>query len=146
MFIRPCDDLKLFSGTMMNPGEFDAWKERIMNSDSVMTVTGETWVYVAKPKTILREYRFYVVNGKVITGSLYKLGDRITHDLPVEHGAWDFAERMINTWSPHRVFVIDIAETSKGYKVIEINCANSAGFYKCDMSKFVQAVNELEAL
>jgi hypothetical protein len=143
-FIRPCDDLKLFTGAVMNKEDFLDWKNRIVNADSVMTVTGDTWVYFAELKLILREYRFFVVDGKIVTGSTYKIGTRVTYDLPVEQGAQDFAMCMISIWQPHRVFVIDIAETPAGYRVVEINCANSAGFYNCDMSKFVQAVNELE--
>jgi hypothetical protein len=76
---------------------------------------------------IFSEYRFLVVDGEVVTGSQYK-----------------YAQSMVDLWNPNRAFAIDIALTKNGYKVIEINSINSAGFYHCDIGKFVNAINNMK--
>jgi len=49
---------------------------------------------------------------------------------------------MVDMWQPADAFVLDIALTHNGYKVLEVNCLNSAGFYAADVSKLVQAIME----
>jgi len=144
IFIRPCEDLKLFTGEVTSRDKFKEWQERVLTMDSESTLTKETYVAVSMPKKINREYRFFVVDGEIVTGSLYKIGRTVTTSIAVEPAALKFAQRMVRKWSPHKVFVIDVAHTPEGYKVIEINCANGAGFYSCDVSKLVQAIYVLE--
>jgi len=50
---------------------------------------------------------------------------------------------MVDLWSPDVGFVLDIADTPEGFKVIEVNCLNASGFYACDMAKVVFALEEL---
>ena len=45
----------------------------------------------------------------------------------------EYAQRMVDVWQPAKAFVIDVAETNEGLKVIEINNINSAGFYEADV-------------
>jgi hypothetical protein len=144
IFIRPCEDLKLFSGHVIKKEDFVKWMDKVQKLDSVATVTKDTMVSIANTKEIFKEYRFYIVDKKVVTCSLYKLSNRLITNLPVEEEAIQFAEKMIKVWTPHDVFVLDVALTSEGYKVIEINCANSAGFYNCDVSKLVQGIVNYE--
>jgi hypothetical protein len=47
---------------------------------------------------------------------------------------------MVDIWQPDDAFVLDIAETSEGFKIIEINCLNASGFYACEMDKVVIAL------
>ena len=147
LFMRPCADLKQFTGKVFNEQEFIKWKSEIkpVSEGGYSTITPETWVAVAKPKKVFEEYRLFVVGGKVVTGSIYKIAtDVIAPPLPMNENVWNFAQDMVDIWIPHKVFVIDIACTEEGLKVIEINCANSSGFYNCDVSKFVQEICELE--
>ena len=151
IFIRPCADLKQFTGRIIKHDEFEEWRENTLKMDSVSSLTGETKVSYASKKTIYNEHRFFVVGRKVVTGSIYRLcnefvgGSKGAH-LSVEPQARDFAQAMVDLWSPHDVFVIDIASTDVGYKVVEINCANAAGFYNSDVSKLVQAIHSYEGV
>ena len=43
-----------------------------------------------------------------------------------------------------RAFVLDVADTLEGPKVIEVNNFNSAGLYACDVGKIVDAVEAME--
>ncbi len=40
-----------------------------------------------------------------------------------------FVYDRIATFTPHDIFVIDIAETPNGWKVLECGCVNGTGFY-----------------
>jgi hypothetical protein len=140
MFIRPCDDTKDFVGQVITPDSFNEWKSLITDYNGY-TVTPKTMVCVATPKDIIAEYRFFVVDGKVITGSRYRLNGRTSQDSNVEPDIENFAQDMVNIWQPDRGFVIDIAVTENGYRVIEINCLNASGFYKCDVGKIIRTIN-----
>lgn len=146
-FIRPCSDKKEFAGQVMNKGEFSNWQEKIIVLDgtsSWTSLTGDDDVMIAPVVHIFSEYRFFVVDGKVITGSLYKQGNRVYYSNQVDKEVYDYAQSMVGVWQPDRAFCLDVAVTEKGYSVIEINSINSAGFYECDMGKFVNAINEMK--
>lgn len=148
-FIRPVEDTKTFSGMICDWVEFKDWQHRVLDlKESYTTLNSDTVVMMSPLKKIYREARFFVVDGKVVTGSTYKIGSRVHPTAEVPPTMWEYAERMVNIWCPARSFVIDIALTDDaddGYnKVIEINCVNSSGFYDCDMQKFVFAIEEMQ--
>lgn len=51
-----------------------------------------------------------------------------------------FAEQMANVWEPHPIFVMDVASTPGGLKLMEVGSANCAGFYKSDPYKVIEAM------
>ena len=145
-FIRPCSDKKEFAGMIMDWDEFEIWQQQVIDLDgesSYTSLTGDDKVLIAPLIEIYAEYRFYVVDGKVITGSTYKLGKSVTYCGNVDPIIYNFAQQMVDIWQPNRAFVIDIAKIENGLKVLEINSINSAGFYHCDMGKFVNAINSM---
>ena len=142
-FIKPCKDSKVFSGQRMTWDKLKDWKEKVLNLGWEGSVTKNTCVVMAPIKEIYREYRFFIVDGKVITGSQYRVGMRVFSIECHEKDVINFAQQMVDIWSPDKGFVIDIALTPEGFKVIEINCLNAAGFYACDMSKVVHALEDL---
>lgn len=142
-FVKPCKDSKVFSGEVMTWDKFREWRERILSLKWEGTVRGDTCVVQAPVKKIYREYRFFIVDGKVITGSQYRVGTRVFSTECHEKDVIKFAQKMVNLWAPDVGFVIDIALTPDGFKVIEINTLNASGFYACDMSKVVNALEEL---
>lgn len=144
VFIRPCEDLKQFTGTVIAREELEDWKDRTLKMDSMSTLTGDTCVAFAPPKSIYKEYRFFVVDYQICTYSTYKVKERLDTSHPVDEDAIAFAMKMVELWCPHKVFVIDVAMTPEGFKIIEANCANSAGFYNCDVSKLVQTIHRTE--
>ncbi len=141
MFLRPCEDTKAFTGKVFDQEEFDEWRNDVLALKTGYTsLKPDTLVSCAPPKTIYREYRFFVVDGKLVTQSLYKSGTRICHDPLVDDDVIAFARAMVDLWQPARAFVIDVALTPDGFRVIEINNLNSAGFYACDVMKIVAAL------
>lgn len=135
LFVRPNDDLKYFAGGMM---PFSRLIDMMENSLDGEPVNPNTELVISLPKNIDREWRLFVVDGKVVTGSQY---------LPsasafVPQGVIDFAEKVVSTWSPVSIFVIDIASASNNFKIIECNCFNGSGFYHSDLNKLVRMVSK----
>lgn len=152
MFLRPTKDTKAFTGTVMNRSEFAYWKENIMaiEDGEDTPLHKDTEIMMSYYKPILAEYRIFVVNGKIVTGSVYKQGsmgisqlNKLNAVFMPDKDVLDMAQRMIDKWQPTIAFVIDIAKTDEGLKVIEINNFNSAGFYSSDVSKIINAIEEL---
>lgn len=141
VFVRPCSGHKTFAGFILEPENVQSWQDQILNvSDGYSTLTTETLVLSASPKQILREYRFFIIDRQVITGSLYKSGFYFQTSGDCDELAQSLAEAAAQTWQPDRAFVMDIALTPKGPKVIEINCLNAAGFYQANVDRLVEAL------
>lgn len=149
-FIRPVEDLKTFAGALFDAEEFQAWQHKVVNlkEDDGSTLTADTKVLVAYPKQIQREFRFWVVNGRVVTGCQYKAGSRVLYDTLVETGAEWLASWIADTsgfalnggWQPAKAYVLDIARIGYDYKIVEINTINAAGLYKANVPKLVEAL------
>jgi len=146
IFIRPCLDDKSFPGAVLSEKMFSNWQHRVLSLGEVYTTLDEdTEVCYGEPKKIYWEGRFFVVGGKVVTQSQYKLGWRVVTCEDVPPAALKFAKRMVSKWQPSIAFVIDIADTPEGYKVIEIGGITSAGFYASDVQRTMLAIQELES-
>lgn len=141
VFIRPCSDHKTFAGFVIEPEKMKSWQAQILGiSDAYATLTPATLVLAATPKPILMEFRFFIVEGRVITGSLYKVGAHLRVARECDETAQAFAEAAAQTWQPDSAFVLDIAITPAGPRIIEINCLTSAGFYESDVDRLVDAL------
>lgn len=144
IFIRPCLDTKVFTGFSMRTSDLDLWRNDLLSQGRDSHWFGpQTEVMLAPAQEINAEYRFFIVDKKVVTGSMYKLGHRLVHDPYIPDYVSDFCQQMVNIWQPSRGFVMDIAETPEGCKIIEINNLNHSGFYACDVLKIVATVNDM---
>jgi len=145
-FVRPVHDTKSFSGTVMSKEELDEWLVSIdkIKEEEFVPLHRNTEIMISNSKTIDAEYRMFIVDGKVVTGSRYKLGNRVISDEYVEPDVYRYTQRMIKIWTPCEAFVMDIAITPLGMKVIEINNINSSGFYDADVQKIIMAIEDLE--
>jgi hypothetical protein len=144
-FLRPVSDSKQFAGEVMTWEQFEIFRNgvRLVENDDGVTLTLKDVVVMAPCKEILAEYRFFVIDGEVVTGSQYKIGDQVKSSSDVPRDIYGYAVEQVARWQPNRAFAIDIAQTDQGLKIIELNSANSAGFYACDIGKIVDAVERL---
>lgn len=141
IFVRPLHDNKAFSGKVFSINEFISFKNKILSEElSYQTLNKDTEIVIAELKTIYTENRFYVVNGEIVTQSLYKRGGVIYYDINVDPIAKDFANQMIKIWKPASSFVIDIADTDKGLKIVEFNNLNNAGLYDADVYAIIGSI------
>lgn len=152
-FIRPIDDSKHFAGKVFEPEEWNSWRKGIVDAgyDYGNALTPETLVQLCSPKKIYAEYRYWIVDTKIVTRSLYKRGDKVMYSADVDYEVDNFVNcimhgvhHAIHPWLP-KAFVFDVALTPEGFKIVEINTINSAGFYAGDMLKIVMALEEIEA-
>ncbi len=87
------------------------------------------------------EWRFFLVDGKVITGSMYRRDGTRCRNYPVPKEVWDIADEKAKGWLPYPTVVMDIALTrNHGYKIIEFNSINASGVYSSDLSKLIDAL------
>lgn len=140
-FIRPSADLKQFGGLIMMDVDVRAWSDSVksIEESNYTTIDSKTPVVVAPIKEIYREYRFFVVGGRVITGSMYKQGDQVVYKTDLDDSE-QFAQKIVDIWQPDEAFVLDVALTPHGYRVLEINCFNSAGYYAIDVGKLIDVI------
>jgi hypothetical protein len=136
-FIRPIADSKVFAGRVFEKAEFEEWQKKVcvLEEDDGSSLRGSTLVQVTKPLKIWAEYRFWVVMGEIVTASLYKRGDQVIYSSQVDECYFDYVRDRIAEWCPHAAFVIDVADTPKGIKIVEINTLNSSGFLRSGYSE-----------
>lgn len=142
-FIRPLEDGKAFAGAVIDPADFDGWRDQLLAVDGYTALAPDTPVAIARVKNLLREYRCLIVDGRLITGSRYKVGLRVDHHPDLPGHIASFVQRRADEWSPRCAFIVDIAETDLGMRIVETNSVSSAGFYAMDMARYVEAINQL---
>lgn len=142
-FIRPDNDLKAFGGSLFTFGAFQEWVTKLAQGDFELGLN--TPIIMAKPKVLEHEWRLFIVDGKVISGSHYRsYGDLVV--LPeVPQKVIQFAEQLAQKWSPAPIFVMDIAQCKGKLGVLEINGFNSSGFYASDIKAIIKAVSDYVA-
>lgn len=142
-FIRPVNDGKAFAGSILDPADFVGWRARLLAGDGHMALAPDTPVAIASVKTIRQEFRCLIVDGELVTGSRYKVGRRVSATPGIPDHVTSFVQKRVADWSPRRAFILDVAETDHGTRIIETNAVSSAGFYAMDMSRYVEAINRL---
>lgn len=142
-FIRPTRDTKTFESKVYERRE---WNDYVLElgTDVREQIRQETRMMFCTPKSnIQQEIRCWIVDGEPVTMSQYKIGRRVNM-LNMDHNeeAYIFSKKMARIFSPSRAFVLDICLYNDEYKIVEINCINMSGFYDCDMSKLIQALEK----
>ena len=141
-FIRPTADSKYFAGTVMSISELSDWQHKVvgLGEDDGTGLRSETEILWCAPKQIDAEYRLWVIDGKVVTASLYRRNFKPWMSADVEDGAIAFGNAVASVWSPLRAFVLDVCRVGDDWKIIEINTLNASGFYAADLNKLVYAI------
>lgn len=140
-FARPTADTKSFSGQLFSREKWEDWVQEAIANDALKTLTAETKVLIAPLKDTQQEVRCWVIGGKVISASRYKLGGTILYEnYDNETFYTDFAQKMVDIYQPAEAFVLDVCLSDNQLKVVEINCINCSGFYHVDMYKLIEGV------
>lgn len=138
-FVRPDRDSKVFAGEVIRFADAQTWAQRL--SFGGFTFGDEESIVVAEPTAISTEWRLFMVEGKVSSASQYRKHLRLSPGPEVPAEVIAFGERCAARFDITPVFVLDIAETVEGLKVIEVNCFNSAGFYAANLLDIVRDVS-----
>ena len=140
-FVRPCEDNKDFNGMVYQKEDFEAWRKEVLSQPGGGPFSDHE-IMISSVKVIDAEYRFFIVDGKVVTYSQYKVGNQVKTSPVVPLDIITFAQDIVDRWQPAKAFVLDIASTPLGYKVIEVNNFNSAGFYDADVELIIDAIDK----
>jgi len=147
-FIRPSNGYKTFAGQTIVWGKIE--EEINILSQSYGGIDPETLVLLSNTQEIKEEYRFIVVDGKLISGSTYfdseNVGTLNPHynKICTDEKAIEFVDKMIGLYQPDKAFTIDVCKTGNDeYKLLEIGSFNCASMYGNDYDKIVEAINKL---
>lgn len=135
MFIKPSSDGKAFSGGIIRVGV--SVKDFIENTMRKQNIENET-ILIAPLKQSQEEYRFFCMGDTVITGSQYmKDGEVSPLAIPDNHVVHSYATDYARLYQPDKIFVMDIGRFNNKWEIVEYNCANCSGVYKCNLDKLV---------
>ncbi len=140
-FIRPDADSKAFSGQVMTFQAIQTFASQLQDAENPH-LDRQTPIVISRPKAIEKEWRSFVVDGKIIDTTRYVLQGELyidAKDVPAE--LLEFVQQAIDRYEPHAVFVIDTALSQGQLGILECNCFNGTGFYGHDIPKIVRAVN-----
>lgn len=140
IFIKPNTDTKEFAGQVIRNDEFMSWYKNMIDIGYLETDDFE--VMVSYPKKLGMEWRLVIVDGKVCECSIYKQYQIVKSERQMNPEVIEFAEKCVKLHNPADVFVMDIAQTEDGLKVIEYNTFNSAGLYACDVTNIIDTINK----
>lgn len=143
-FTRPSHDLKQFSGQVIEAKECRDWFKDMLEcgSSGSYKLEADTPVVLCFPQNIQAEWRWFIVGGKVISGSMYRAHGQLRKERAVEQALFDEAQKFADGWLPAPCCVMDLALVDGEIKVIEFNCINSSGFYDNDIPAVFKALYE----
>ncbi len=140
-FIRPNNDGKEFSGKVESYEALLKWSNEVCKLN-IPELNKNTEIWISEPKEIKKEWRLFIVDNQIVSVSRYMNDgqlDESENDIPEE--MIKFAKDRISEYRIEDVYVMDIADTKSEYKLIECNCFNGTGFYKHNVEKIIQSVN-----
>ena len=108
-FIRPDGDGKEFDGQVAKFKSVKTFFNRVMQYD--VKLDGDSKILVGPAYNIGKEWRNYIINGKVITSSRYRNNFKLSKsgtDIPED--MIKFVEDRCKEYQPHEVFAMDIAQ------------------------------------
>ena len=145
IFIRPNRGNKIFTGTLV-------YRERFEKDIDIMGcyhVQPNELCVVCEPHNVKKEWRYLIVDGRVVTGSEYRPGlHECTAGISVhsdDYVAYRVAEDIIENveYCPDRCWTLDICMTRQGsFYLLEVGCFSCAGLYVMDASRVVKAVSQ----
>lgn len=147
MFVKPTDDLKVFGGTVLEPGQsLDDALAKLTHQP----IADNQMMMVSAAKNLGREIRLVVVDGRIVDASEYRnrgqvkakaITDAETFRVTAEYF------RQVQQDDAPAAYVMDIGElrTVEGpvWKIVELNCFHAAGLYKCDRARVYREVAAL---
>lgn len=139
IFVRPDDDLKQFTGTLINSFECYEWfMDALQCKHGSYKMSPEMKIVFSEPKSIEAEWRWFIIDGEIISGSLYKKYGKIILKKETNNEIISIAKEKAKGWLPHKNCTMDLAKVNKEFKIIEFNCINSSGFYDSDINLILE--------
>jgi len=139
-FVRPVRGDKPFGGIVFS-GDRVLWlaQAKMMRRYAEANVE----IIICRLKKIEAEYRMIIVNNQVISGCRYMLDDCIDPDETVPDGATKLAQEIaLGDWQPDWAYVVDIAQISSGFRLLELNGFSTSDWYCCPVASILKAIEK----
>lgn len=140
MFVKPSTDLKVFNGGFIAANttfsDFLKTQKRMSNIDY-----SQVNIIFSPIKKVFSEYRFFVVDKTVVSGSRYMVDRVVKPNSFVPDDIWNKAEELSLIYQPADIFTLDLCYTDHGIFIVEYNCFNCSGSYDNDLVKTYQAIH-----
>ncbi len=137
-FIKPDTDTKEFAGQVIDAAAFSTWYAGMVESGYL---SGNDFpVVLSSPKKLGCEWRVVVVDGKIVTSSLYRQWQQVMAERHIIPQVEEVVMAAHARFQPADAYVIDVAQHGDDYRIIEYNTLNSAGLYECDARAVIDAV------
>ena len=99
-------------------------------------------VQISEAKQLIKEARLWIVGKQIVDGGYYRFNDVAPFEEKVSEDGLSSANEMIQLFNLEEAFVMDICLTDEGWKIVEINCINSSGFYpNTNVKSIIKALN-----
>ncbi|MEM9251581.1 MAG: ATP-grasp domain-containing protein [Planctomycetota bacterium] len=137
-FVRPDSPLKPFSGRVLQRDRIslEALDHGFYFDDDNLPIV------VAPVQAISQEWRFVVVDQRVVASSGYDAESRSTTDDARIAPAQGFAEEIASELpAPDAVYALDICECNGEFKLLELNPFGGADLYGCDLTSIIDAID-----
>ena len=146
VFVKPCDDLKMFTGFVLEP---DTSLLQALEKTTHQPFDDNQIVMICDPKSVTNEYRLFVVDNLTVGISQYRNAkglhkEKVTGDL--YNHLFDY-HTSLGLEVPHP-YVIDLAqiEDQPGFSIMEFNCFNCCGMYDADREAVFRAIANYEGM
>lgn len=141
-FIRPLFGNKLFNGTFISKNDLDIKIKKLKEQ-----VNDNSLCIVSSKKDIIAEFRFIIINNKIITYCQYRYNEKLDIRNDVDASCLELMEKIISKNIDFGLaYVCDIALTKINEKlipkVIEFNSFSCSGFYSCNINSIVSELSK----
>lgn len=128
-FIKPYKDAKIFTGKVFTEKKWNDFVRDSLDNPKTSMLTSDSLVQASIPQTIIKEARLWIVCKTIVASLYYRFHGDVPFESEVSAEGIEFARSMLEIFNVAEAFVMDICMTYDGWKIVEINCINSAGFY-----------------
>ncbi|MBD2183290.1 ATP-grasp domain-containing protein [Aerosakkonema funiforme] len=137
LFIRPDSNMKSFRAGVFNINVLNT----LQSLGSELKTDETTLVLVSGKRSISKEWRFFVYKDRIITGSLYLVGEERI-DETIKGGYLEsYLSKVLKeiNWYPESLYTADICESAGELYVLELGSFSCSGEYGCDLSLIIEA-------
>lgn len=137
VFVRPDSPLKPFSGRVVKRDGLT-----LAALDHGYYYEDDTLPVIVPPvRPVQREWRYVIVNRRVVAGSAYQSEGRSPLADPRGTEAWKHASQIAAALvPPEDVYVLDTCEADGALHLLELNPFSGADLYACDRPAVIEAV------
>jgi hypothetical protein len=141
-FIKPYETAKLFTGKIFNEPEWSDFVHENLLTPRTPLLNQESLMQASSPQHIIKEARLWIIGTQIVDAVYYRFYGDMAFESDVSIDGIEFAKEMISIFNVAEAFVMDICLTLDGWKIVEINCINSAGFYpNLDVKNLIKSLN-----